>query len=151
MKRSIAPTLDTTSALLLNIVFPFVHSALPFLVTHVYKASTLEIDNKAHTSRLNALQQSCYYSKLSICVKPLPSARESILTVLIRLILGRAMATYSHCLPIDINHIKTHALLCEKISPDDFIQAIIEFTNNLVNTSAVSLNADAECQLALEY
>lgn len=48
-------------------------------------------------------------------------------------ILGRAIATYSHALPIDTNYIKAHALLFEKMSLDDFKQAVMEFTNNLDN------------------
>jgi hypothetical protein len=48
-------------------------------------------------------------------------------------ILGRAVATYSHALPIDTNYIKAHALLFEKMSLDDFKQAKTEFTNNLDN------------------
>jgi hypothetical protein len=48
-------------------------------------------------------------------------------------ILGRAVATYSHALPIDTNYIKAHALLFEKLSLDDFNQAMTEFTSNLDN------------------
>ena len=43
------------------------------------------------------------------------------------------MATYSHALPIDTNYIKAHALLFERLSLDDFNQAMTEFTNNLDN------------------
>lgn len=83
-------------------------------------------------ARPNALQQLYYYSRSLTCVKPFPSARESILTLLDP-ILGRAIATYSHALPIDTNYIKAHALLFEKMSLDDFKQAVLEFTNNLDN------------------
>jgi hypothetical protein len=83
-------------------------------------------------ARPNALQQLYYYSRSLTCVKPFPSARESILT-LFDPILGRAVATYSHALPIDTNYIKAHALLFEKMSLDDFQQAKTEFTNNLDN------------------
>lgn len=83
-------------------------------------------------ARPNALQQLYYYSRSLTCVKPFPSARESILTLLDP-ILGRAIATYSHALPIDTNYIKAHALLFEKLSLDDFKQAVLEFTNNLDN------------------
>jgi hypothetical protein len=83
-------------------------------------------------ARPNALQQLYYYSRSLTCVKPFPSARESILTLLDP-ILGRAVATYSHALPIDTNYIKAHALLFEKSSLDDFAQAMIEFTSNLDN------------------
>jgi len=78
------------------------------------------------------LQQLYYYSRSLTCVKPFPSARESILTLLDP-ILGRAVATYSHALPIDTNYIKAHALLFERLSLDDFKQAMVEFTNNLDN------------------
>jgi hypothetical protein len=83
-------------------------------------------------ARPNALQQLYYYSRSLTCVKPFPSARESILTLLDP-ILGRAVATYSHALPIDTNYIKAHAVLFEKLSLDDFEQATSEFTNNLDN------------------
>ncbi|KAF2022952.1 hypothetical protein EK21DRAFT_119222, partial [Setomelanomma holmii] len=83
-------------------------------------------------ARPNALQQLYYYSRSLTCVKPHPSARESILTLLDP-ILGRAVATYSHALPIDTNYIKAHALLFEHLSVDDFNQAKVEFTNNLDN------------------
>ncbi|KAH7076133.1 hypothetical protein FB567DRAFT_608774 [Paraphoma chrysanthemicola] len=83
-------------------------------------------------ARPNALQQLYYYSRSLTCVKPFPSARESILTLLDP-ILGRAVATYSHALPIDTNYIKAHAILFERLSLDDFNQAKVEFTNNLDN------------------
>jgi hypothetical protein len=83
-------------------------------------------------ARPNALQQLYYYSRSLTCVKPFPSARESILTLL-HPILGRAVATYSHTLPIDTNYIKAHALLFEKMSLDDFKQAKTEFTKTLDN------------------
>jgi hypothetical protein len=80
----------------------------------------------------NALQQLYYYSRSLTSETPFPSARESILS-LFDPILGRAVATYSHALPIDANYIKAHALLFEKMSLDDFKQAKTEFTNNLDN------------------
>jgi hypothetical protein len=83
-------------------------------------------------ARPNALQQLYYYSRSLTCVKPFPSARESILTLLDP-ILGRAVATYSHALPIDTNYIKAHAILFEKMTLDGFMQAMTEFTNNLDN------------------
>jgi hypothetical protein len=83
-------------------------------------------------ARPNALQQLYYYSRSLTCVKPFPSARESILTLLDP-VLGRAVATYSHALSIDTNYIKAHALLFEKMSVDDFKQVKTEFTNNLDN------------------
>ncbi|KAL5119298.1 hypothetical protein ACEQ8H_002785 [Pleosporales sp. CAS-2024a] len=61
---------------------------------------------------------------------PFPSARESILTLLDP-ILGRAVATYSHALPIDSNFIKAHALLFERLSLDELKQAKDDFTDNL--------------------
>jgi hypothetical protein len=48
-------------------------------------------------------------------------------------ILGRAVVTYSHALPIDTNYIKAHAILFEKMSGNGFMQAMTEFTNNLDN------------------
>jgi hypothetical protein len=81
-------------------------------------------------ARPNALQQLYYYSRSLTCVKPFPSARESIL-ILLEPILGRGVATYSHALPIDNNYIKAHALLFEKHYLDEFNQAKSEFTNNL--------------------
>jgi hypothetical protein len=83
-------------------------------------------------ARPNALQQLYYYTRSLTCVKPFPSARESILTLLDP-ILGRAVATYSHALPIDTNFIKAHALLFDRLSLDDFTEATTEFTNNLDN------------------
>ena len=83
-------------------------------------------------ARPNALQQLYYYSRSLTCVKPFPSARESILTLLDP-ILGRAVATYSHALPIDTNFIKAHALLFEKKSLEQFPDTKREFTNNLDN------------------
>jgi hypothetical protein len=83
-------------------------------------------------ARPNALQQLYYYSRSLTCVKPFPSARESILTLL-EPILGRGVATYSHALPIDNNYIKAHALLFEKLSLDEFNQAKLEFTSSLDN------------------
>ncbi|KAH5982825.1 hypothetical protein HBI84_250190 [Parastagonospora nodorum] len=80
----------------------------------------------------NALQQLYYYSRSLTCVKPFPSARESILTLLDP-ILGRAAVTYSHALPIDTNYIKARTLLFEKLSLDDFEQVTTEFLDNLDN------------------
>jgi hypothetical protein len=81
-------------------------------------------------ARPNALQQLYYYSRSLTCVKPFPSARESILTLL-EPILGRGVAAYSHALPIDNNYIKAHALLFEKHYLDEFNQAKSEFTESL--------------------
>jgi hypothetical protein len=81
-------------------------------------------------ARPNALQQLYYYSRSLTCVKPFPSARESILTLL-EPILGRGVATYSHAPPIDNNYTKAHALLFEKLSLDEFNQAKLEFTDSL--------------------
>ncbi|KAJ4363481.1 hypothetical protein N0V83_009776 [Neocucurbitaria cava] len=83
-------------------------------------------------ARPNALQQLYYYSRSLTCVKPFPSARESILTLLDP-ILGRAAATYSHALPIDTNFIKAHALLFEKLPLEEFEKSMREFTSNLDN------------------
>jgi hypothetical protein len=83
-------------------------------------------------ARPNALQQLYYYTRSLTCVKPFPSARESILTLLDP-ILGRAVATYSHALPIDTNFIKAHALLFDRLSLDDFTEATTDFISNLDN------------------
>jgi hypothetical protein len=83
-------------------------------------------------ARPNALQQLYYYSRSLTCVKPFPSARESILTLLDP-ILGRAVATYSHALPIDTNYIKTHGLLFDGKPSDELIPATTEFINSLDN------------------
>ncbi|KAF1938283.1 hypothetical protein EJ02DRAFT_410659 [Clathrospora elynae] len=95
-------------------------------------------------ARPNALQQLYYYSRSLTCVKPFPSARESILT-LFNPILGRAIATYTHALPIDTSFIKAHALQFEHISfekdlssgedtpSQEFQQAKDEFAGNLDN------------------
>ncbi|KAF2846399.1 hypothetical protein T440DRAFT_492684 [Plenodomus tracheiphilus IPT5] len=82
-------------------------------------------------ARPNALQQLYYYARSLTCVKPFPSARESILTLLDP-ILGRAVATYSHALPIDTNFIKAHALLFE-MSMVDFQVTKQDFMGNLDN------------------
>jgi hypothetical protein len=66
-------------------------------------------------ARPNALQQLYHYSRSLTCVKPFPSAKESILTLLDP-ILARTATTYAHATPIDTNFIKAHALLPEKPS-----------------------------------
>lgn len=83
-------------------------------------------------ARPNALQQLYYYSRSLTCVKPFPSARESILTLLDP-ILGRVVATYSHALPIDTSFIKSHAILFERLPHEDFEVAKQEFLNSLDN------------------
>ncbi|KAL6702657.1 hypothetical protein ACN47E_001242 [Coniothyrium glycines] len=83
-------------------------------------------------ARPNALQQLYYYSRSLTCVKPFASARESILTLL-EPILGKAVATYSHALPVDASFIKAHALLFEQRSGDDFKQAMQDFLNHIDN------------------
>jgi hypothetical protein len=89
-------------------------------------------------ARPNALQQIYYYSRSLTCVKPFPSARESIMTLLDP-ILGRTPAGYTHALPIDTNFIKAHALQFEGVSVENgqpsqnFQIAKEEFTGNLDN------------------
>lgn len=83
-------------------------------------------------ARPNALQQLYYYTRSLTCVKPFLSARESILTLLDP-ILGRVAATYSHALPIDTSFIRSHALLFEKRSSDDFASSVREFLAQLDN------------------
>jgi hypothetical protein len=83
-------------------------------------------------ARPNALQQMYYYSRSLTCVKPFPSARESIMTLLDP-ILGRVPATYTHALPIDTNFIRAHAVLFEDQDPQEFHKSKTEFTGNLDN------------------
>ncbi|ORY15172.1 hypothetical protein BCR34DRAFT_478409 [Clohesyomyces aquaticus] len=83
-------------------------------------------------ARPNALQQLYYYARSLTCVKPFPSARESILTLLDP-ILGRPTASYSHALPIDTSFIQAHGVLFEKLSPDTFEEARVAFQNQLDN------------------
>jgi hypothetical protein len=89
-------------------------------------------------ARPNALQQMYDYSRSLTCVKPFPSARESIM-ILLDPILGRSPAGYTHALPIDSNFIKAHALMFEGVSVEhgqpsqNFQMAKEEFTGNLVN------------------
>jgi hypothetical protein len=83
-------------------------------------------------ARPNALQQIYYYSRSLTCVKPFPSARESIMTLLDP-ILGRTPAGYTHALPIDTNFIRAHAVLFEDQDPQDFHKSKAEFTGNLDN------------------
>jgi hypothetical protein len=59
-------------------------------------------------------------------MKPFPSARESILTLLDP-VLGRATCSYSHALPIDTSFIQAHGVLCDKLSPEHFKDALVAF------------------------
>ncbi|KAF2191506.1 hypothetical protein K469DRAFT_732855 [Zopfia rhizophila CBS 207.26] len=83
-------------------------------------------------ARPNALQQLYYYARSLTCVKPFPSARESILTLLDP-ILGRPTASYSHALPIDTSFIQAHGVLFEKLSPEAFEDARFAFQGQLDN------------------
>ncbi|KAJ4286340.1 hypothetical protein N0V90_013374 [Kalmusia sp. IMI 367209] len=81
-------------------------------------------------ARPHSLQQLDYYARSLSCVKPFPSARESILTLLDP-ILGRPTA--SHALPIDISFIQAHSVLFEKLSLAAFEEAAIAFQRQLDN------------------
>jgi hypothetical protein len=83
-------------------------------------------------ARPNALQQLYYYARSLTCVKPFPSARESILTLLDP-ILGRSNASYSHALPIDTSFIQAHGFLFGKVSADRFEEARFAFQGQLDN------------------
>ncbi|KAF2791200.1 hypothetical protein K505DRAFT_249485 [Melanomma pulvis-pyrius CBS 109.77] len=81
-------------------------------------------------ARPNALQQLYYYARSLTCVKPFPSARESILTLLDP-ILGRPSASYSHAVPNDTSFIQAHGVLFEKLLPETFEEARSNFQNQL--------------------
>lgn len=83
-------------------------------------------------ARPNALQQLYYYARSLTCVKPFPSARESILTLLDP-ILGRPTTSYAQALPIDTYFIHAHAILFEKLSPENFEDARLNFQAQLDN------------------
>ena len=95
-------------------------------------------------ARPNALQQMYYYSRSLTCVKPFQAARDSILTLLDP-ITGRAAATITHALAIDISFIKAHGLQFERTRTKDERQkdekaltvdspsAMEEFIENLDN------------------
>jgi hypothetical protein len=83
-------------------------------------------------ARPNALQQLYYYARSLTCVKPFPSARESILTLLDP-ILGRSNASYSHALPIDTSFIQAHGVLFGKVSTERFEDAMSAFQSQLDN------------------
>lgn len=81
-------------------------------------------------ARPNALQQLYYYSRSLNCVRPFPSARESILTLLDP-ILGRSSTSYPHTLPVDTNFIQAHGVLFKKLSADQFEDARLSFQSQL--------------------
>ncbi|OAL03389.1 hypothetical protein IQ06DRAFT_107036 [Phaeosphaeriaceae sp. SRC1lsM3a] len=81
-------------------------------------------------ARPNAIQQLYYYARSLTCVRPFPSARESILTLLDP-ILGRAVASYSHALPIDTSFNQAHALLFERSKCEDFEGTWAQFQSQL--------------------
>jgi len=83
-------------------------------------------------ARPNALQQLYYYARSLTCVKPFPSARESILTLLDP-ILGRSNASYSHALPIDTSFIQAHGVLFGKVSAERFEDSRFAFQSQLDN------------------
>ncbi|KAF1997127.1 hypothetical protein P154DRAFT_441918 [Amniculicola lignicola CBS 123094] len=83
-------------------------------------------------ARPNALQQLYYYARSLTCVKPFPSARESILTLLDP-ILGRPAGAYAQALPIDTSFIQAHGVLFKKLSPDQFEDARFNFQSQLDN------------------
>jgi hypothetical protein len=83
-------------------------------------------------ARPNALRQLYYYARSLTCVKPFPSARESILTLLDP-ILGRPAESYSHDLPIDTSFIQAHGILFGKHSAELFEDARFAFQSQLDN------------------
>ncbi|KAJ4355819.1 uncharacterized protein N0V89_003840 [Didymosphaeria variabile] len=83
-------------------------------------------------ARPNALRQLYYYARSLTCVKPFPSARESILTLLDP-ILRRPADPYSHDPPIDTNFIQAHGILFGKASSEDFEDARFAFQSQLDN------------------
>jgi hypothetical protein len=83
-------------------------------------------------ARPNALQQLYYYSRSLTCVKPFPSARESILTLLDP-ILSRPTASHSHAISIDTSFIQAHGILFGKSSPEAFNEAKTTFLGQLNN------------------
>jgi hypothetical protein len=83
-------------------------------------------------ARPNALQQLYYYSRSLTCVRPFPSARESILTLLDP-ILNRPTASHSHTISIDTSFIQAHAILFEKLSLEAFNDATTIFLGQLNN------------------
>lgn len=83
-------------------------------------------------ARPNALRQLYYYARSLSCVKPFPSARESILTLLDPM-LSRPADSYSHDLPIDSSFIQAHGILFGKHSADRFEDARFAFQSQLDN------------------
>ncbi|KAF1967763.1 hypothetical protein BU23DRAFT_482364 [Bimuria novae-zelandiae CBS 107.79] len=83
-------------------------------------------------ARPNVLRQLYYYARSLTCVRPFPSARESILTLLDP-ILGRPAESYSHDLPIDTSFIQAHGILFKKLSPERFEDARLAFQSQLDN------------------
>jgi hypothetical protein len=83
-------------------------------------------------ARPNALQQLYYYARSLTCVRPLASARDSILTLLDP-ILGRSNASYSHALPVDTSFIQAHGVLFGKNSAEKFEDAQFAFLGQLDN------------------
>ena len=77
-------------------------------------------------ARPNALRQLYYYGRSLTCVRPFPSARESILTLLDP-ILARSTEPYSYDLPIDTSFIQAHGILFGKLSPERFEDARFKF------------------------
>ncbi|OAF99384.1 uncharacterized protein CC84DRAFT_394084 [Paraphaeosphaeria sporulosa] len=83
-------------------------------------------------ARPNALRQLYYYARSLTCVKPFPSARESILTLLDPM-LSRPAESYSHDLPIDTSFIQAHGILFGKHSAERFEDARFAFQSQLDN------------------
>lgn len=81
-------------------------------------------------ARPNALRQLYYYARSLTCVKPFPSARESILTLLDP-ILSRPAESYSHDLLIETSFIQAHGILFGKLSADLFEDARFAFLSQL--------------------
>lgn len=82
-------------------------------------------------ARPNALQQLYYYSRSLACVKPFPSARESILTLLDPILGRQTAASYAHGLQIDTSFIQAHGVLFEKLTPEKFGDSMFQFQSQL--------------------
>ena len=83
-------------------------------------------------ARPNALQQLYYYARSLTCVRPFPSARESILTLLDP-ILARSSEAYSYEPSVETRFIQAHGILFGKHSPERFEEARLAFQSQLDN------------------
>ncbi|KAF2477117.1 uncharacterized protein BDR25DRAFT_251692 [Lindgomyces ingoldianus] len=82
-------------------------------------------------ARPNALQQLYYYARSLTCVKPFPSARESIFTLLDPILGRQTAASNAHALPIDTSFIQAYGVLFKKLTPEKFGDAMVQFQSQL--------------------